>query len=48
VFLRRTLRLKVPDAITLASAQVSGRLFITRDAKDFAKADPQIRIPYKL
>lgn len=48
VLLRRTHRLKLPDAITLASAQVSGRLFITRDAKDFSKVDPGIRIPYTL
>ncbi|MEJ0025213.1 MAG: type II toxin-antitoxin system VapC family toxin [Rhizomicrobium sp.] len=48
VRLRRVYRLKVPDAISLASAQVTGRLFVTRDAKDFAKIDPTIRIPYKL
>jgi predicted nucleic acid-binding protein len=48
VNLRRKHKLKVPDAITLASAQVTGRLFITRDAKDFSKVDPEIRIPYKI
>jgi predicted nucleic acid-binding protein len=48
VLLRRTHRLKLPDAIALASAQISGRMFVTRDAKDFAKSDPGIRIPYAL
>jgi hypothetical protein len=48
VMLRRRHRLKLADAISWASAQISGRLFITRDAKDFAMSDPGIRIPYKL
>ena len=48
VLIRRQHRLKLPDAITLASAQVTGRLFVTRDAKNFAKIDPTVRIPYKL
>ena len=48
VLLRRRHRLKLPDAISWASAQMTGRTFVTRDAKDFAKGDPGIRIPYKL
>lgn len=48
VQLRRQHRLKLPDAISLASAQMSGRLFVTRDEKDFSKTDPRIRIPYTI
>ncbi len=48
VLLRRKYRLKLPDAIALAAAQISGRLFVTRDVKDFSHADPGIRIPYTL
>ena len=48
VQLRRQYRLKLPDAITLASAQISGRLFVTRDEKDFSEGNPGVRIPYRL
>jgi predicted nucleic acid-binding protein len=46
--LRRDRRLKLPDAIILATAQVAGLLFVTRNTRDFSFADPQIRIPYKI
>ena len=39
-------RLKSPDAIILASAQVHNRILITRNTKDFPAAMPGIRIPY--
>ncbi|HEY0300443.1 MAG TPA: type II toxin-antitoxin system VapC family toxin [Rhizomicrobium sp.] len=48
VQLRRQHRLKLPDAISLASAQISGRLFVTRDERDFSHGNPGIRIPYRL
>jgi predicted nucleic acid-binding protein len=48
VVLRRTHRLKLVDAIVWASAQVTQRLLVTRDVKDFPKDDPGIRVPYKL
>ncbi|HWA90723.1 MAG TPA: type II toxin-antitoxin system VapC family toxin [Rhizomicrobium sp.] len=48
VALRRSHRIKLPDAIIWASAQITGRLLVTRDAKDFPRNDPGIRIPYKL
>jgi hypothetical protein len=48
VELRRLHRVKLPDAIIWASAQISGRLLVTRDAKDFPAGDPGIRIPYRL
>ena len=40
--------LKSPDAIILASAQVSGRILVTRNTKDFPAAMPGIRVPYTL
>ncbi len=40
--------LKTPDAIILASAQVSGRILVTRNTKDFPAEMPGIRIPYKV
>ena len=44
--LRRTHRMKLPDAIIWASARVQGRLLVTRNTKDFPSSDPGVRIPY--
>ncbi|MDE2411317.1 MAG: PIN domain-containing protein [Sphingomonadales bacterium] len=41
-------RLKSPDAIMLATAQIRGRVLITRNIKDFPAAMPGIRVPYTL
>lgn len=41
-------RLKSPDAIILATAQIRGRVLITRNTKDFPAAMPGIRVPYIL
>lgn len=41
-------RLKSPDAIILATAQVRGRILITRNTKDFPAEMPGIRVPYIL
>ena len=38
--------LKSPDAIILASAQMRGRILVTRNTKDFPASMPGIRIPY--
>lgn len=43
---RRQWRLKLPDAIILASAEAEGCLLVTRNSKDFGKDDPRVRIPY--
>lgn len=40
--------LRVPDAIIFASAQVRGRILVTRNTRDFPPAMPGIRIPYTL
>ena len=47
VDLRRTLRLKLPDAIVLATADREGCILVTRNAKDFDPNDPRIRLPYR-
>ena len=41
-------RLKLPDAIILASAQVNGRTLVTRNTRDFPADQPGIRVPYTL
>lgn len=41
-------RLKSPDAIILASAQLRGRVLVTRNTKDFPATMPGIRVPYVL
>ncbi|TSB01255.1 PIN domain-containing protein [Sphingorhabdus contaminans] len=41
-------RLKSPDAIILATAQIRGRVLITRNIKDFPAEMPGIRIPYTI
>lgn len=41
-------RLRSPDAIILASAQVRGRVLITRNTRDFPANMPGIRVPYTL
>lgn len=48
VNLRRSLRLKLPEAIILATAEAHGLLLITRNTKDFPADRPGIRIPYTL
>ena len=40
--------LSAPDALILASAQVRGRVLITRNTRDFPPAMPGIRIPYTI
>lgn len=46
--LRRQRKIKLPDAIILATAQVDDRLLITRNTRDFSAGDSDIRIPYRL
>ena len=41
-------KLKSPDAVVLASAQVRGRVLITRNTRDFPASMPGIRVPYTL
>lgn len=37
-----------PDAIMLATAQIRGRIFVTRNTKDFPANMPGIRVPYTI
>ena len=48
VLLRRTTRLKLPDAIILATAQELDWVLVTRNTKDFPTGHPMIRVPYTL
>ena len=40
--------LRSPDALILASAQVRGRVLITRNTRDFPAQMPGVRVPYRL
>lgn len=46
--LRRSHRLKLPDAIIWASARVHGWQLVTRNTKDFSPQWAGIRLPYVL
>ena len=48
VGLRRSHRIKLPDAVIWATAQAHAMLFVTRNTKDFPDGDPGIRAPYRL
>ena len=41
-------RLRSPDAIILATAQIRGRVLVTRNIRDFPAEMPGIRVPYLL
>lgn len=41
-------RLKLPDSVILASAQVHGRVLVTRNTRDFPADMPGVRVPYTL
>jgi PIN domain-containing protein len=46
--IRREKRLKMPDAIILATAEVAGRKLVTRNVKDFPSGMRGVRMPYKV
>jgi hypothetical protein len=46
VELRQSLRLKLPDAVVLASAEEEGCILVTRNTRDFPARDPRVRFPY--
>lgn len=48
VELRKKYRIKLPDAIIWATAQVHGRILVTPNTKDFAVGEPGVSIPYFL
>ena len=46
--IRRQKRIKMPDAIILATAESAGRQLVTRKVKDFPAGTPGVRVPYKI
>lgn len=48
VAIRAHRRIRLPDAIIWASAQVNSMLLVSRNTKDFPPDDPGVRMPYQL
>ena len=48
VELRKSTKIKLPDAIVWATAQVHSLLLVTRNKKDFTGKEPGIRLPYEV
>jgi hypothetical protein len=48
VALRQAHRIKLPDAIIWASAQIEGRLRETGNSKDVSVSDPGVRMPCRI
>ena len=48
VQIRRTHRIRLPDAIVWASARSESAVLVTRNTKDFAKGQSGVRVPYSL
>lgn len=46
VVIRRERRIRLPDAIIWASAQVHGMLLVSRNHRDFPVDAPDVRVPY--
>ena len=46
--IRRAKRLKMPDAIIMATAEVGKRGLVTRNVKDFPARGRGVRVPYKV
>ncbi|CAN7652343.1 MULTISPECIES: type II toxin-antitoxin system VapC family toxin [Paraburkholderia] len=48
VEIRKQKRIRLPDAIVWASAQVNSLLLVSRNVKDFPANEPGVRVPYKV
>ncbi len=48
VKLRRERRIKLPDAIILATSLVNGLMLVSRNSKDFGPDLPGVRHPYRV
>ena len=48
VTLRKKHKIKLPDAIVWATAQVNRRILVTRNTKDFLHDEPGVRVPYQI
>lgn len=45
---RRQMKIKIPDAIILATAEISGRVLVTRNVKDFPSGMRGVKVPYRV
>lgn len=48
VQIRKNRRIRLPDAIVWATAQVHSLLLVSRNTKDFPADEPGVRVPYKI
>ncbi|WP_137927827.1 type II toxin-antitoxin system VapC family toxin [Cupriavidus sp. 2SB] len=48
VAIRKATKIRLPDAIVWASAQVHSLLLVSRNTKDFPADEPGVRVPYQL
>ena len=48
VKIRQQARIRLPDAIIRASAEVENALLVSRNTKDFPENEPWVRVPYVL
>lgn len=48
VGIRRTHRIRLPDAIVWASARSEAAVLVTRNTKDFPEGESAVRVPYTL
>ncbi|WP_206956962.1 type II toxin-antitoxin system VapC family toxin [Trinickia acidisoli] len=48
VEIRKQRRIRLPDAIVWASADVNSLLLVSRNTKDFPADEPGVRVPYKV
>ncbi len=48
VAIRRSDRLRLPDAIIRATARTSDRILVTRNTRDFPPDAPDVYLPYRL
>ena len=48
VALRQKHKIKLPDAIVWATAQLDHRILVTRNTKDFSPDEFDVRVPYRL
>ena len=45
VLIRRKTRIRLPDAIIRASAELENALLVSRNTKDFPEGEPWVRVP---
>lgn len=48
VHIRKNRKIRLPDAIIWATAQVHSLLLVSRNTKDFPADEPGVRVPYKV